>query len=165
MKRNWFFTGIFLIFSSIFLCLPAQASADQKIDMGSAVQLSYFMEANGVPVISEKKKEEMRLVIGRGAYPQAFEKQLIGLAKGEAKNIQLVPDQAYGPHKAELVKRVPKEQFPSAMLLKEGALIGSKSGRHPMRIAKVLEDSVILDENHPLAGKTLTYHVQVTNVQ
>lgn len=165
MKKSWMFIGgIFLMVSSIFLCLSAQASGP-KVDTGSAVQLTYFLDANGVSVVSEQKKEIMRLVVGKGSYPPAFEKQLIGLKKGDSRKIQLKPEQGYGPYNAQLVRRVPKEQLPSSMKLQEGMMLGSKDGRRSMRIAKILDDSVVLDENHPLAGKTLNYHVQVTNIQ
>ena len=160
--RNGILTAVALISASVALCLSAQASGP-KIETGSAVQLSYFMEANGVSVVSEKSQEAMRLVVGRGAYPAAFEKQLIGMKKGDSRNIKLTPEQGYGPRQAQKVRRIAKAQLPKSLALKEGEFVGSAGRR--MRVAKILDDSVVLDENHPLAGATLTYHVKVTNIQ
>ena len=156
--------GVVLFAGCVFLqSAPAQASP-LRIDNGALVSLSYFLEANGTPIIPQDKKQVMKFIEGKGAYPAAFEKQLIGLKKGDRKEITLTPEQGYGPHLAELVKRIDKKQFPANIPLKEGLLLSAKSGRHAVRIAKVLEDSVVMDENHPLAGKTLTYHIQVTDV-
>ena len=151
-----------MMFLSIFLT-PAVYAAG-RIEDGSAVQLKYFLEVNGSPVVLPEKKEAMAFVVGGGMYPPAFEKQLIGLKVGDNKNIRLAPEQGFGPIREDLVKRVPKNQLPPSIPLKEGTLLGGK-GQRTMRIAKVLEDSIILDENHPFAGKTLDYHVQVTDVK
>ena len=161
MRRCLF--GVAGFFSLVFL-VPIAHAAGPRIEAGSMVHLSYFMDANGIPVVPQQKKETMKLVVGKGAYPAYFEKQLIGLKIGDARDITLTSQQAYGPHRSDLVKRVPKSQLPPTIPLKEGLLLGGKDGRHAMRIAKVLDDSVVLDENHPLAGKTLIYHVQVTDV-
>ena len=157
--------GVGLVLLALLSLIGADArAAGMRIDHGSMVHLNYFLEANGVAIIPEQKRENVELIVGKGAYPPDFEKQLIGLRKGDAKNIELTPDQAYGPHLSQLVKRVSKKEFPPSIPLKEGLLLGTKDGRHPIRIAKILDDSVVMDENHPLAGKTLLYHVQVTDV-
>ena len=155
-----------IVGSASFFCISCLAYAvGPKVDNGSMVHLSYYFEANGVPVVSQQKKEEMKLVVGRGIYPQDFEKQLVGLKVGDVRNITLTPDQAYGPYLPQLVKRIAKQDLPPTLPLKEGLLLAGKNSRRPIRIAKVLEDSVVLDENHPLAGKTLAYHVQVTDIR
>ena len=156
--------AVFLIAGCVFSRQTLSQASQVRIDNGNLVSLSYFLEANGAPIIPQDKKQIMKFIEGKGAYPAAFEKQLIGLKKGDSKEITLTPEQGYGPHLAELVKRIDKKQFPSNIPLKEGLLLNAKSGRHAVRIAKVLEDSVVMDENHPLAGKTLTYHIQVTDV-
>ena len=156
-------SGLAVLLTGISLLSTVEA-AGPRVDQGSMVHLSYFMEANGVPIVSEKKRRAIQLVIGKGSYPKDFEKQLIGLKKGDAREITLTPEQAYGPHLTQLVKRVSRKKLPPTIPLREGMLLGSKEGKHAIRIAKILDDSVVMDENHPLAGKTLKYHVQVTDV-
>ena len=140
-------------------------AAAAKVAEGSSVRLGYSLDADGTPIISEGKKAEMTLVVGQGSHPAIFEQQLIGLKKGDTKDIRLTPDQAYGPHRPELLKRIPKDELPPSFPQQEGVMISGKNGQHPMRVAKILEDSIVLDENHPLAGKTLTYHVRVMDVR
>lgn len=149
---------------SVFIGQSLYASGG-RIESGSTVQLTYSLDANGTPVISKEKQVPMKLVVGKGLYPAAFERQLIGLNQGDSKNIELTPEQGYGPRRPELLKRIPKSDLPPSFPQVEGTMIGSKRSQHPMVVAKVLEDSVILDQNHPLAGKRLAYHVRVTDVR
>ena len=162
MKRA---VGLFTVFLALFFLHPSANATGPRIENGSSVRLNYFLEANGEPVVSQEKKAAMEFVVGKGSFPPAFEKQLMGLQKGDTKSFKLGPEQAFGPYRSELVKRIPKDQLPPQLPLKEGMMLGTKSGQHPIRVAKVLEDSVVLDENHPFAGKTLAYHVQVTDVE
>lgn len=164
-KRMKKWAGIVILFVACVALCPTVQAAGPKIGSGSVVHLDYSFQANGMAMIPEGKKESMQLVVGKGAYPPAFEQQLVGLKKGDIKEIRLTPEQAFGPYRAELVKKIAKSQLPQNLPLREGLLLGGKNGQRPMRIAKVLDDSVIFDENHPLAGKTLDYRVQVTDVK
>ncbi len=160
--KNW--VGVAgLLFCSIFTCQMAEASTT-RIQNGSSVHLSYTLEADGKTIISEQNKALMDLVVGMNSRPPAFESQLIGLRKGDSKEIRLVPEQAFGPVRPELVKRVPNSELPPSLKLQEGMIMGGKNSKHQIRVAKVLDDSVVLDENHPFAGKTLVYQVKVDGI-
>ena len=155
--------SILLFIACFFGLQPVQAAT--KAVNGSSVKLVYFFEANGSPILTAENKGDMELVLGNNLYPPEFEKQLIGMKKGDKKNITLAPEQAFGAYRPELIKRVAKNQLPPNLKLQEGMLIGGKDGQRPMRVAKILDDSVVLDQNNPLAGKTLTYHVEIIDVQ
>ena len=159
-----FAVGAAAIFVASVLGAP-KAEADARIGNGSIVKLKYSLMADGVPLIASEKLENMQVLVGSSQYPPDFEKSLIGLKKGDKKKITLKPEQGFGPYRPELMRRVPKNTIPSSISLREGALIGSANGRSAMRIAKILDDTVVLDQNHPLAGKTLIYNVQVTDVE
>jgi len=160
--RKWTVVAALFFFS---LAPLSQARAADRVVDGSVVHLVYFFEANGAPVVNAAKKDTMQLVVGQNRFPAAFEKQLIGLKAGDRKDIRLTPDQAYGPVREDLIKRIPISEVPPSIPLKEGMLLRGKKGERPIRVAKVLEDSVVLDENHPFAGKTLDYHVEITDVK
>jgi FKBP-type peptidyl-prolyl cis-trans isomerase 2 len=146
------------------LSVPA-AQAASRIGSGSEVKLLYYFEADNVPMITEKSKSDLKLVMGRGMMPAEFEKQITGMKVGDKKTITLTPEKGYGPHRPELLNRVPKDQLPPNLNLREGIMIGNpKTGQRPMRVAKILDDSIVLDQNHPLAGKKLVYHVQVEEI-
>lgn len=150
------------------LCIPSIVEAAPKVNArvqdGSRVKLNYYFEADGKPVVTKDKKEGMEIVIGRRMMPEVFETQLYGLSAGGKKTIALRPDEAFGPYNPALVRRVAKAELPPNFSVKEGGMIASKSGARPMRVAKVLDDSIVLDQNHPLAGKSLVYHVQIEQV-
>jgi len=139
--------------------------AETKIQDGSKVELAYSFDADGIPMVSEQNKETMKLVEGAGAYPPTFERQLLGMRKGDKKTIHLTPEEGFGPVRPELLKRVALKELPKGLKLEEGDLLGAKSGAKPIRVAKILDDSVVLDENHPLAGKSLIYQVQILSIQ
>ena len=151
--------------TSLVLWTASSAQAKGgKVETGSYVKIVYSLDADGEPVVPDNNKEEMELIAGNGTFPPAFEKHLIGMKKGDKKVVTLKPEDAYGPYRQESVKRIPNEQLPAGLQLEEGSLIGGKSSR-PMRVVKVLEDSVVLDQNHPLAGKTLVYRVVVKEIK
>ncbi|MEI8344994.1 MAG: FKBP-type peptidyl-prolyl cis-trans isomerase [Candidatus Omnitrophota bacterium] len=156
----------FLIF--LFLvagCGWALADSGSRISKGSLVELKYDLEADGAVVISPAKTEGMRLVVGRGSFPAEFEQQLVGLRAGDKKTITLRVDQAFGPHRKELVRRIAQGQLPPALKnVKEGTILQSKSSGRPLRVVKVDAESVVLDQNYPLAGKKLVYHVRIESI-
>lgn len=161
-----------IFFSIVVAVIALSVAINQTIDAqplqvkdGSVVSASYMLMADGVPVVASSNKEVMQLVVGRNVFPAQFEKELMGLKEGDKKVITLKPNDAFGPSRPELVRRIPKSVLPKNFKANEGDLIGTRSGQSPMRVVKILDDSIIVDQNHPLAGKTLTYTVQIMDVQ
>lgn len=135
--------------------------AANKVKEGSVAVVQYSLTANGQMVTPN---EEMKVVVGNNMYPPAYEKQLIGLKEGDKKVIELDPKEAFGDERQDLLKRVPKDQLPQNMTFSEGQILGGKNGQRAMRVVKVLPDSVIFDQNHPLAGKKLVYNIQIKSI-
>ena len=155
-----------LLAAAAFLCgTVSVAQAADKIKEGSSTVIKYSLEADGASIVPQDNPETMELVVGSNKYPPAFEKQLIGLKKGAKKSIILKPNEAFGPEKPDLVKRVPKSQLPPDFKPVEGSLLAGKNGQAVFRIAKVLDDSVVIDQNHPFAGKTLKYNIMVVDIR
>lgn len=140
-------------------------SAAPRVANGSKVELVYSFDADGKAVVPDARRESMKVVVGQAAYPPEFERQLIGMRVGESKRITLRPEQAFGPYRREQIFRIPNAQLPQGVQLSEGMVVGGGGGQAPMRVVKVLEDSVVVDRNHPLAGKTLDYRVTVSKVE
>jgi FKBP-type peptidyl-prolyl cis-trans isomerase 2 len=96
-----------------------------------------------------------------------FENALMGMEKGEEKEVNIKSDDAYGDPKPELVKKIPKEQLPKDKEIKEGMMlgVGLPTGQQiPARITKVDDKEVTIDLNHPLAGKNLNFKIKVVEV-
>lgn len=140
----------------------ASKSAAKTITAGSPVTLRYALMADNAAVVPDDKPQTMQLTVGAGKLPPMFEKALIGLPVGAAKAIQLKPEEAFGPVRQDLIARVPRTALPAGEL-KEGMVLGT--GGVTARIVKIMDDgSVVIDRNHPLAGRSLLYKVRVTSI-
>lgn len=164
MKRQWI--GSVLVVSVLFgfgLSACAKKASGKIVSAGSVVTLQYTLVANNQAVIPDNSPQVMTVKVGENKMPALFEKNLIGLPVGAAKAILLKPEEAYGPMKKELIARVPRISLPAGEI-QEGAVLSA--GNVSMRVAKIMEDgSVVVDRNHPLAGKNLIYKVRVVSVE
>ena len=135
------------------------------IQQGSFIRINYSLEVDGETLVSETDPVNIQLVVGQAAYPPEFERAFLGLKTGDRKVIRLEPEQAYGPIKEDMYIRVARSRLPDN--ISEGVMIGARgvNGKKiGARVVKILDDTVVLDQNHPLAGKTLVYKVEVLEV-
>lgn len=112
-------------------------------------------------------REPLQFTLGRGQLIKGFEDAVIGMSVGETKTIRIPYDEAYGPRRDELVIKFSKRDFPPSIEPQEGMLLDLRSpdGRFLMAtIIEISDDSVILDANHPLAGKDLTFKIDLVEV-
>ena len=97
-----------------------------------------------------------------------FENAIIGMQKGETKTITLSPEEAYGPHKKELVSVMEKSGFPKEIPLEIGKRlrVRTQDGKYGIvTIKDITDDSIVIDENEPLAGKTLTFKIELVEIK
>lgn len=141
-------------------------AASSKIKNGSSVELKYSLTADGRTIIPAANLETAIIQVGSNVFPPEFEKNLIGLRSGDKKTIELKPNQAYGMYRQSLLTRIAKSSLPPEFRdVQPGNLLTPKKGTRPIRVAQNLADSIVLDQNHPLAGKTLVYTVQIVDVK
>ncbi|MBD3312102.1 peptidylprolyl isomerase [archaeon] len=103
--------------------------------------------------------------VGAGQVIQGLDKEVVGMKKGEEKEIKVQPSEAYGKPKSELVKKLPREQLPENV--KQGMILGLKlpDGKTiPARVVKLTSKEATIDLNHPLAGKVLNFKIKVVSV-
>ena len=111
---------------------------------------------------SEKHGKPLEFEVGSGQVIKGFDDALMGMEKGEEKKVKLPPEQAYGDHNPDLVKKIPRDQIPKEA--KEGMMLGvtlPNSMQIPAKIVKMDDKEVTLDMNHPLAGKTLNFKLKL----
>jgi FKBP-type peptidyl-prolyl cis-trans isomerase 2 len=165
MKR-WIDLSKFVVIAGLVMVpLACAANMESKIRTGSYVMFDYTLTADGQTMVSSARPETMKLVVGQGSFPPDFEDQLIGLSVGSKKVISLSPNEAFGPIREDRIMRVPKETLPSNVTegMRLGAT-GADGGQVSMRVVKILDDTVVLDQNHPLAGRTLVYEVSIRQI-
>ncbi|HDG64120.1 MAG: peptidylprolyl isomerase [Thermococcus sp.] len=102
--------------------------------------------------------------VGVGELIPGMDEALLGMEVGERKNITIPPEKGYGMPRDDLIINVPTSEFKKAGIEPiEGAYIMTDSGI--AQITTIGEENVTLDFNHPLAGKTLVFEVEIVDVK
>ncbi len=116
---------------------------------------------------STMDEEPFEFTIGEKNMLPSFENAVIGMQKGDIKTITLSPEEAYGPHKKELVHVMDRSSFPQEINLEIGKRlrIRKQDGKYAIvTIKDFKEDKIVIDENDPLAGKTLTFKIELVDI-
>ena len=104
---------------------------------------------------------------GTGQIISGLEKALVGMEVGEAAKITVEPVDGYGETREELLRDLPRDNFPDDLKLEPGMGFEAKGPHGPVtfRVQELQEDTVVADFNHPLAGQRLHFDVSVTEVR
>jgi FKBP-type peptidyl-prolyl cis-trans isomerase SlyD len=139
-----------------------------NVQEGSIVSIEYTLtDDEGKVVDSNVGKEPLTFIQGAGQIVSGLEKELQGLKPGEQKKVRVKPEDAYGMPSQQAFQEMPRESIP-AEAQKAGVTLMAKGadGRAiPIRIHEVKEKTVIVDFNHPLAGKTLNFDVKIKDIR
>lgn len=139
-----------------------------RIEAGCDVGLEYVMKLEDGRVLDASSPEApLRYVHGEGQIFRGLERALEGLEEGDHREIVLRPEEAFGPRDPAGIDVVPRSAFPDDVELARGQelLLQAPDGDTiPFSILEVKGDEVIVDLNHPLAGKTLVFDVTVRHV-
>tara|TARA_B100000073_G_C23455463_1_gene461122 strand:- start:11 stop:439 length:429 start_codon:yes stop_codon:yes gene_type:complete len=116
---------------------------------------------------SRIRGETLDFEVGTPGLIKGFNDAVVGMTKGETKTFSLAADDAYGQVVSEAFQNVPKTQFDDDFIFEVGGAVMGQGPQGPFRatIHEVQDESVILDFNHPLAGKDLTFEVEVVEVE
>ena len=122
---------------------------------------------DGTEFASSRQDAPVEFTIGEGALIPGFEEGTIGMAEGDQKTIQLEPTEAFGEKRPELVSKVPKNAIPDHIELSVGLQLqmNSQAGDPiPVTVTDVNEEEVTIDANPPLAGKPLTFEIELVEL-
>lgn len=139
------------------------------LQKGDKVKVEYTgtLDDGSVFDTTDKDEQPLEFEIGAGQIIPGFEETITEMQEGEEKEVQLSPDKAYGDHKEELYREIPKDKFPQDQELKEGMAIAMSlpDGQQvPGKVIELGEDNVKVDFNHPLAGKNLNFKVKLVSI-
>jgi len=112
-------------------------------------------------------REPLEFKIGEKQLIPDFEQAVIGMEPGESKSIQIVSENAYGPHHEEMVMVVERKDIPEGLnpQVDQRLQVQQQSGQSfVVTVTAVSEASVTMDGNHPLAGKDLSFDIQLTEI-
>lgn len=137
------------------------------IENDALVELSYTMkDESGAELESTEGGRPFTYVHGQHQLPPALENALAGLAVGDEKNLTLGPAEAYGTVDPTAFMEVAKDRLPPEALSPGIGVTGRRPGGVIMFVTvhEVRDDTVLLNMNHPLAGKTLQIHLRVLSI-
>jgi len=121
----------------------------------------------GEQLESSRERQPMSYLHGAHNIIPGLEQALSGKSVGDALKVTLAPADAYGERRTDQVQRIPSKHFRDAAHLKPGQLVSieTRRGTVQARVIKVGRCNVDVDTNHPLAGETLTFDVEVMAVR
>jgi peptidylprolyl isomerase len=141
----------------------------RKAGKGDRVKVNYIgkFEDGRVFDSSRERGQPLEFTVGQGRLIKGFENAVLGMSPGETKTVSIPPEEAYGPRREDLVRRMERDKLPPMIEAREGVFVNIRQpdgGMLEAVISEVTEDSVTLDANHPLAGKTLTFEMELLEV-
>ena len=151
-----------------FVMSAEKTKYDRVVKEGMLVSFDYTLKgADGKVIETSKGKEPLKYIHGQKMMIPGLEKELNGMKVGGEKHVTVKPEDAYGPINKNAFQEVPKEKIP-ANGLKVGAVIEAKSAEGQfmaMRVHEIKQKTVVMDMNHPMAGKTLVFDVKIVDIQ
>lgn len=158
-----------LLTAILFLILTfptaAQQEDTQTIGNGSNVTLEYTLSlTDGSVVSSNVGQEPLTYTQGEKQILPALEEAIVGMRSGDEKKVTLSADDAYGQVRDDAFHEVPLEQIPEEARHVD-ALLKAPGRPGNVRVHEIREETVIVDFNHPLAGKELTFDIHVVSVE
>ncbi len=139
-----------------------------KAKNGDSVKVHYTGKLDDGTVFDSSVGEDpLEFTIGEQHVIPGFEDGVVGMATGETKTISISEDKAYGERRSELVFEVERGQLPENIAPEIGQLLEFKQPDGsvlPLVVAELSDESVTLDANHPLAGKALTFELELVEI-
>ncbi|MBZ8119725.1 FKBP-type peptidyl-prolyl cis-trans isomerase [Roseovarius sp. LXJ103] len=139
-----------------------------EVKPGDTVQIHYkgTLE-DGTVFDSSEGRDPLRFEVGSGQIIPGLDKALPGMTLGDKKVVEVPCDEAYGPTNPEALQVVPREGIPDDIPLDPGTMlqVQTQEGQvMPVTVVEVTETEVTLDANHALAGKDLTFAIEVVAI-
>ena len=151
----------------LFCVQDVNAGEQFVIQNGSTVTIHYTLNVDNKVVDSAIGRNSLTYVQGSGQIIPGLEEQLKDLKQGDKKHITLLPNKGYGPIDSEAFQNVPRKSFRNLKSLKIGGVVTGRYQGKPVQatILAIDKKNVVLDLNHPLAGKTLEFDVEVLEIK
>ncbi len=137
------------------------------IKQGDTIKVEYTGTLDDGSVFDTSEgKEPLEFQVGSGQIIKGFDEAVVGMAEGEEKKISISSEDAYGQQREELKQKVPRSALPQDQEPKVGMMLtlNSPQGQMPATITEVNDNEIVIDLNHPLAGKNLNFDIKVVGV-
>lgn len=139
-----------------------------QVKAGDKVRIHYDGTlADGSTFDSSTGRDPLEFTVGSGEIIPGLDKALPGMEAGEKKTVEVPCTEAYGERNPEATQSVPRAQVPEDIPLDVGTQLQLQTPEGqavPVTVAEVNEEQVVLDANHPLAGKDLTFKIELVEI-
>lgn len=139
-----------------------------EVKAGDTVAIHYTGTLNdGTTFDSSRDREPLTFEVGSGQIIPGLDAALPGMAEGDTKTVAIAPEDAYGTINPEARQAVPRADIPDHIPLEPGTQLQvqmPEGQAMPVIVAEVTEDVVVLDANHPLAGETLNFDIELVKI-
>ena len=141
------------------------------VEDGMVVSIEYTLradDAHGEVLDSSEDGSPLQFLQGYGQVIPGLERELYGMAVGDAKSVTVEPAEGYGEEDPDAYTEVPRDQLPDDLEPEPGMPLGVRDDQGQVfqaYIAEVRADSVLLDFNHPLAGQTLHFDIKIADLR
>jgi FKBP-type peptidyl-prolyl cis-trans isomerase SlyD len=160
--------SILVALSVLLVAAHAGAQSSATIEKGSSVKIEYTLKDDkGAVLDTNAGKEALAFTQGAKQIIPGLDQALLGMKVGDSKKVTVKPEDAYGAVDPKAEAEVPKDVLPQgAAVVGTHLLARSQDGQpRPVTVKAVKDTTVVLDLNHPLAGKTLFFDVKVVSVE
>lgn len=158
----------FLVLTAGLVLLAASSmAAEMVVVKGKQVKMDYTLIVNGEQLETSVGQKPLEFVLGDESVIPGLEKGIEGMKVGQEKEVIVEPKDAYGESDPKAFKEFPKDKMPQGAELKPGMVLEAQAPNgenFPAVISAVKGDKILMDFNHPLAGKKLTFKVKILDV-
>jgi peptidylprolyl isomerase len=141
----------------------------QEAKSGNQVKVHYHGRLqDGTTFDSSEGRSPLEFEVGAGQVIKGFDDGVLGMKQGDKKTIHIRVEEAYGEKSEDMIIEFPKDQFPPDMKPEVGMqlnLRGQDGRNFPVVISEIKDDAVVLDGNHPLAGKDLIFDIEMVEIK
>lgn len=139
-----------------------------KVADDLVVAIDYSLTVDGELIDTSEGEGPLEYLHGHANIIPGLEKELDGMSVGESKKVEVSPEEGYGELDDEAILEIPREEFPENVPLQPGIELEITDDEGDTMFAQIVEvgdENILLDTNHPLAGKTLHFDVTVTGLR
>lgn len=159
--------GVIVLLGAAAVLFQA-ASAKPQIENGKEVGLAYKLFVDGTLLETADAKEPFLYTHGKNQIVPGLERALLGLRVKDRKTVKVASKDAYGPVDPKAFQEVSKDKFPSEVPVQKGVWVEARNPQGVGQLVKISEvkgKTVVIDFNHPLAGKDLEFQVEVLSIK
>lgn len=140
----------------------------KKAKVGDNVKAHYTGKLDdGTVFDSSRDRGPLEFSIGQNQVIKGFEEAVVGMSEGESKTVTVASEEAYGAHREDLVITLQRSQIPANVELREGLHLQMRQQDGTVfnvMVSDLSDEQVTLDANHPLAGKDLTFEIELVEI-